>query len=280
MIKKTAIVALILLLVGIVGSVFTFQSINKSEDVTEEKVIDGDFKQIKIITDEAKVEVLPTSDTEARVELSGKSSNYRLASGVEESTLKVDVGYKQKKLFNFDFTSSLLSLKVYVPKKVYDSIQIESDNERVKVDRLQAKQIHAKTDNGSIKLNDLESSKVTAEADNGTIDLNSVVADTVMTEVDNGKIILDQVDGKLSGKTNNGSISLITQNLDRPIDFETDNGKVKIQTEKEPTNVILDVKLDNGKADILGKTNWDTVIGDGKHLIKLTAKNGTITVTK
>lgn len=280
MIKKIAIVALILLLVGIVGSIFTFKSINKSEDVTEEKVINDNFNEIKIKSNEASVEVFSTSDKKAKVELSGKSSDYRLSADVEGSTLKVDVDYKPKKLFNFDFTSALLDLKVYVPEKVYDSLLIESDNGRVQIDGLQARDVHVKTDNGRIKLNDIESSKVTASADNGMINLKDIVASTVNTSADNGKITLDDVAGKLSGKTNNGSISLVTHDLDRAIDFETDNGKIKIQTEKGPTNAILDAKVDNGKVTIFGESNWDTVIGNGKNLIKLTAKNGTITVIK
>lgn len=281
MIKKISIVALILLLVGIVGSIFTFKSINTAKDVTEEKVeIQDAFDEIEISSNEARVEVLPTSDSKATIELTGKHSNYRLSADVEASTLKVDVGYRQNKLFNFDFTSALLTLKVYVPEKLYQSLQIESGNGRVQVDDLQAKNVYVKTDNGHIKLNNLESSKVTAEADNGTIDLKNVASSAVNTRADNGKIHLDNVEGNLSGKTNNGSISLVTHDLDRAIDFETDNGKIKIQTEKDPTNVIFDIKLDNGKADIFGKTNWDTVIGDGEHLIKLTAGNGKITVTK
>lgn len=280
MIKKIAVVALILLLVGIVGGAFTFKSVNEAKDITEEKVVSDDFDEIEITSDEASVEILPTSDSEGSVVLSGKSSNYRLSVGVEGSTLKVDVAYRQNKLFTFDFASVLLDLKVYVPEKVYDSLQIGSDNGHVQVDDLQVKDAYVKTDNGRIKLNNLESSKVTAEADNGTIDLKNVAAANVTVKADNGKIILDEVEGKLSGKTNNGSISLITSYLDRPIDFETDNGKIKIQTEKDPTNVIFDIKLDNGKADIFGKTNWDTVVGDGEHLIKLIAKNGKITVTK
>lgn len=280
MVKKIAIVASLLLIVGIVGSFFTFQSMGKTEAVTEKKVINDDFSQMEITTDDAQVKVLPTSNAEAKVELSGKNENYHLSTGVERSTLKIDVNHRQRKLFNFDFTSLHLTLKMYVPEKVYGSLQIESDNGRVTVDHLQAKEIYAKTDNGSIKLKDMESSKVTAKADNGTINLNNVVADMVTTKADNGKIILDHVDGKLSSHTNNGSISLITRSLDRPIDFETDNGKIKIQTEKEPTNAIFDINVDNGKVTIFGESNWDTVIGNGDYLIKLTTKNGKITVTK
>ena len=280
MIKKIAVVASILLLTGIVGSVFTFKSIYEAEDVTEEKVLHDDFNDIEVTTDNTKVEFLPSSDSEARVELSGKDSNYHLLADVEESTLKVDVVYKQRKLYNFDFTLGQSALKIYVPEKKYDSLQTSSDNGQIRVGDLQAKNIHLTTDNGRIQLNNIQSDEITTEADNGAIDLKAVAAADVKMKADNGKITLDDVEGKLSGKTNNGSISLITSYLDRPIDFETNNGKITIQTEAEPTNVIFDVKVNNGKIDIFGKKNWDTVVGDGEHLIKLTAENGMITVAK
>lgn len=278
MIKKTAVVASILLLIGIVGSVFTFKSAHEAEDVTEEKVLHEDFNDIEVTTDNTKVEIFSTNDSEARIELSGKDANYHLLADVEESTLKVDVVYKQRKLYNFDFTLGQSALKIYVPEKEYNSLQVESDNGQIRANDLQAKNIHLTTDNGRIQLNDIQSEAVIAEADNGAIDLKSVTAADVKVKADNGKILLDGVEGKLSGKTNNGSISLITSYLDRPLDFETDNGKITIQTEKEPTNVIYDVKVDNGKVNIFGQKSWDTVVGDGEHLIKLTAENGMITV--
>ncbi|HLR40510.1 MAG TPA: DUF4097 family beta strand repeat-containing protein [Virgibacillus sp.] len=280
MIRKTTTLAIVLLIVGVAGSIFTFKAANKTEDVTEEKVINDDFNNIEVTANEAEVEILPTSDSQAKVELSGKNSNYRLSTGVEGSTLKVDVAYKQKKLFNFDFTLASLSLKVYLPEKEYNSLQIESGNGRVRVDDLQAKVIHVKTDNGQIKLNHIGSSEVTAEADNGTIDMENVTATNVKVKADNGKIKLKDVEGNLSGTTNNGSISLVTRDLHRSIDFETDNGRINIQTEKKPTNAIIDAKVDNGKVTVFGESNWDTVIGEGENLIKLTTKNGTITVIK
>src|SRR5699024_9152573 len=94
----------------------------------------------------------------------------------------------------------------------------------------------------------------------------------------NGKIKLADVDGQLVGRTNNGSISLIAQEIDRPIDFATDNGKILIQTEHEPTNAILDIKIDNGKVDYFGEFTWDNDNGDVEDDINLETKNIIITL--
>ena len=118
------------------------------------------------------------------------------------------------------------------------------------------------------------------ETDNGNIELNNIEADSTNVQSDNGRIMLDQVKGKIIGKTDNGRISLVTDNLDRSIDLTTDNGRIEITSTSKPTNVTIDVKTDNGKIDVFGVKNEYTVFGKGEHLIKLKTDNGGITVTK
>lgn len=278
MFKRIIAIATLLLVVGIIGSIFTYKSVSKAEASIEEKIIQDEFDEIDIRVDEASVEVLPTEDSTAKIELTKKQSNYQLLADVEGSMLKVVVESKQKKLFNFGFTSPFLSLKVFVPEKDYVSLDVKSDNGHLQINALLVKDVEAETDNGRIKLSNMQSDKVIATANNGKIDLENVTAQLVNTKTNNGKIKLADVDGQLVGRTNNGSISLIAQEIDRPIDFATDNGKILIQTEHEPTNAILDIKIDNGKVDYFGESTWDTVIGDGEHVINLETKNGKITL--
>ena len=230
----------------------------KSEQVSEEKVINHDrYTNIDITTDNSQIELIPTNDATTKVELSGKAAKkdkYTFAADVEGNTLTIQLKERQKKLVHFDFFSTSYLLKVYVPEKLYDTVQLESDNGRVKVESLQAKDIDVETDNGRIELNNVQGTSVTTESHNGRIELKSVAASTVMVKADNGKIILDDVEANISGKTHNGSISLVTNQLDRHIDFESDNGSIKIETaEKEPTNASFDVKVDNGRVNIFGK---------------------------
>ncbi|WP_413377986.1 hypothetical protein [Alkalihalobacillus sp. 1P02AB] len=43
--------------------------------------------------------------------------------------------------------------------------------------------------------------------------------------------------------------------------METNNGRIHIKTEKEPTNATIDVKVDNGRIDVIGQsTNGDVCI--------------------
>lgn len=260
--KKISIIAFILILIGVIGSIFTINSISKSEDDIEKiEMNDETYQQIGISTNNANVEILPANDQTTIVEFSG-SEEYNLHADVKGDMLTVNAEERRSfNWFSFDFSFSTPTLKVYLPAKDYEHLKVESDNGRIIASDLQSKDISIETNNGRIEFGNIKSSRT-------------------MVETDNGRIHLENIEGEISGRTNNGRISLITKDLDRPIDLQSDNGRIEIQSEKEPTNAILDIKTDNGKITVFGDSNWDTVIGNGDHLIKLTTNNGGITIDK
>jgi len=261
--KLFIIVALVLLVVG--GITLMFNTGNDFENNAKKKVIDDQsFTSIEILTTNAAVEIVPTKDKVTTVSYSGKTkkrSKFIFEADVKENTLVVQFKEKRRNFFNFGFSSLNLKLIVKVPEKQYGRIQAESDNGRITVENIQTQEL-------------------SLETDNGTIELKMIDATAVNVKTDNGAIILDHVDGTIIGRTDNGRITLVTNNLDRPIELTTDNGKIEIQTEKEPTDATIDVKTDNGRIDVLGYENKHTKFGNGKHLIKLRTDNGGITITK
>jgi len=257
--KKTLVVGIILVVIVVVSlvSFLPFGSNGKAKelDITE------DFNQIEIKTENAEVEIVPSDRDTTIVELTGNKNNkYKLVANVEEDSLNIKVKDRLFSWFSINlFNWSPPSLKVYVPKKSYDSLNIVTDNGKVEAKELQANEVFAETDNGRITLKHIQSSAIT-------------------TEADNGKISLENVEGLISAKSNNGHISLITDSLDRSMQMETDNGSIDIQTQAEPTNVTFDLNVNNGKISVFGDSDYDTVIGKGDNLIKLTTDNGKITV--
>src|SRR5690625_177560 len=280
-IKFISLIAFILLVVGIIGSAFTFRSFYQADWIVKEDTIaGGSIEQLDIHTNNTKIEVLPTNDTDITAELSTKSKKYELITEVNDDTYFVQVKDKRRNFISLDFFSFGTGLTVYVPEKIYNSLQVVSDNGLISVGQIQANDLHVKADNGKIELKDIESTVMTGKASNWSITMKDINSSTVDVNKSNGKIRLDHVDGDVYGKTNNGEIEFITENLDRSIELETDNGKIDIQTKQEPTNVTFDVRVDNGKISILGSSNWDTIIGNGENLIKLKTNNGSINVTK
>lgn len=302
--KNLSILGAFLLIVGIIGALFTYNAAHEKESISEKKVIeDKSFESIDIQTDNATVEIISTEDDISKVELTGKqskSSKNKFTVDVVNGELTIKLKDQHWKFFSFDFFSPSLLLKVYVPEKQYNSLKISSDNGKINMDHLNAKEIHVSSSNGQLEMNDLSGLKLVGEVDNGeinaenlqiddevniksnngTIELKHVAASLINTETDNGKIMLDQVDGEIVGKTNNGRILLSINDLDRPIKLKSDNGSIKIVAEKEPVNARFEVKVDNGKINLFDKYDGSAVIGNGDNLIKLTTNNGEITVTK
>ncbi|MCZ2258142.1 DUF4097 family beta strand repeat-containing protein [Sporosarcina sp. G11-34] len=263
--KRIVLIIGCILFIGATGILFMFKSSNGFVGDSNEKVIeDRTFSNIEVLADNAAVEIVPGNDSATTVNYSGQSkrkSKTIFKADVKGDTLVVQLKEKRRGFFHFGMPSFDLQLTVTIPEKQYDKIQAESDNGHIKVENIHTNALILETDNGSIRLKNIEATSVDVKSDNG-------------------KIILDQVDGTIQGKTDNGAISLTTNNLDRPIQLKTDNGRIEIQTEKEPENATIDAKTDIGKIEIFGHETKQTTFGKGEHLIKLRTDNGGITVTK
>jgi len=261
--KGIMFIALGLVIIGVVGSLLTFRFMNPSETISKEKVIKEEFSKVKVISSNARVEILPTTDKAAKIELSGKkakNTNVIFNTNVEGKTLKVELKDKQFNFFNFDFIDRSLHLKVFLPEKQYESINTVNNN-------------------GKVYLEGITSTDVFASTDNGMMELKNIKGKKVHVKTNNGRVSLYNVEGQLKGETDNGKISVVTKDMDRPIDLTSNNGRIDVQTEKEPTNVRFDVHVDNGRINIFNKYKDNAVIGNGDHVIHLTTDNGSINVT-
>ncbi|UNJ93990.1 DUF4097 domain-containing protein [Bacillus mycoides] len=302
--KKLSIIAGIIFIIGIVGSLFTYRSI-ATVPISEEKVINNNnVSSVIIDTNNVRVNINPTTESNMKVTLDGEVNpniERTLATDEKDSTLLISYKEKQQSWFNFNISEVLvpLTLNVYLPEKQYDSLKISNNNGyvsakqqntthfdintsngRVELREINSQKINAETNNGSMDFKDITAQKINAETNNGSMDFKDITAQNIHVKSNNGRIMLDHVEGELEGQSKNGSLSLKTNELDRNLNFTTHNGKINIETEKEPTNVQFNVSVDNGKANILNKYNGNAVIGKGENQIKLNTHNGSISVKK
>lgn len=281
MIKKITIFAALLIVVGVIGSIFTLKPTLKSKAISEEKIIDEKFTRLNVITDNSIIEVLPTKESKAKIELNGKTqgnANYDISTEVNDSTLTVIVKNKKRSLINF--YTSMLTLKVSIPEQLYESMYVEGGNGRISVKNLEANDIHMKTDNGKIDLNNMNGTTIKTEADNGTISIQDAKASSITATTDNGKIILNNAIANIEGKANNGAITIENPQIDYPINLETDNGKILIRTDEEPKNASIHVDVDNGHVEIFNTSNRNVTFGNGKNIISLKTDNGSVIIER
>ncbi|WP_017550293.1 DUF4097 family beta strand repeat-containing protein [Heyndrickxia coagulans] len=280
-IKKMSLVALVLLLVGIVGSLLTFRPVFRQEAKLEEKVIHEKFSRIQIATDNTAIEILPATGSAAKITVSGraeKGSAYHLSTDVKNAVLSINVKYKQRNFVNFFPSSS--SLKVYVPKKWYESLQINSNDGRVRAGDFRAREMRIHVRDGKIELNRINADTITTEASDGSSILENVKASLVKVKSDDGKIVLKHLDSRVSGKTTDGSILFITRHLNHPVELRAIDGNIKIQTEKKPDNATISASTVDGKVNVFGSSNRNMTFGRGKSMIQLFTADGSVTVEK
>lgn len=271
-----------------------------SNPTSEVKVItiqDNSFTKVDIEVQHGSLTVLPSDSTETRIELTGTKEKLELTAEVLGDTLRIKLKNKTNWLFLFNFNTKGVALNVFIPKKLYQSISMKSDNGRINAEKLIGKQIECRTDNGRIELVELAATSIEAETDNGRIEISKVQtdrlkaktdngrvtmrlveADSIYAESDNGRIEFDQVDGELTAITDNGRIVLAGEHLDRNIDFQTDNGSIEITTANKASNATILAKTGHGRIDIYGERNSRSRFGTELHQIRLKSDNGRITV--
>lgn len=260
-IKLWITIATLLLLVGIVGSVYTFPTIikNNAVSIKDEFHTSVEMNNINVKTTNSKVQFKPTTEDTLKVTLESSNSNEELTTLVEDSTLTINVKNKSWHFFSMEFFSDIPILIIHLPEHEYESIKIKSDN-------------------GTIVMADIAVEKLNAKTSNGTIELSEIDANITDFKTSNGKVILTNIKGDISGKTSNGSITYNAENILQAIDLHTSNGKIKINTETELTNNTLDLRTDFGKIRVFDSPDWDTNFGNGDYLIKLRTDNGGITI--
>ncbi|MCZ8532538.1 DUF4097 family beta strand repeat-containing protein [Psychrobacillus psychrodurans] len=260
-IKKIGIIAIIVVVLGAainVGMNIAGGFIKNTEKIE----LAEEFSRIDIAGDNTAIEVVRTSASNGKVEfISKKNSSNKLNAYVEGDTLHVKMKKKLFNVFDFGFNFSGNKIIVSVPDEKYDELTTQTSNGQIFVQELQFENIEIESNNGKIVLEDLESKMVNVKTNNGKIDLH-------------------HVNGDIQAESDNGQISMVTDNLDRSITLETNNGLVDIRTTSEPKNATIQAEIDNGRIDIFGSSNEKTVFGNGENMISINTDNGIISLKK
>lgn len=298
-VKKLAALGIVLFVIGIAGAIYMKDSalttVNETKDIKQET-----FNNINVTTDNAHVEIMATKENTSKVRLEGKQPAYNkheFSVEVQRETLNINLKDKNMKLINIDFFQKPLHLYVYVPEKQYKRLSVDSKNGKISVTKLKASNAQISSDNGHMTLDQLKGSKLVTEinngrtrandihvkdvwmdSDNGYIELKHAETSRTNVESNNGRIRLKDVTGEITGKTDNGRISMDINQIDRPMDLVSHNGNINITTKSKPKNALFDTEVHNGSATIYGKQKNTQIFGDGKNIIKLSTHNGKITV--
>lgn len=275
--KKLTMIAIILIIVGVVGSLATTNTIKKPETVIE-NIENDTFTKIIISSDNAIINVLPTEEAKAKVEVTGLNLKKNFKTHIEDETLIVKYKEKGIKLFNFSFGFKKRELTLYLPEKEYQSIIATSNNGKITLKNILAEETKVSTNNGQITADQIVANHAEMSTDNGKIDVQNLELATASLSTSNGKIVLTNVTGEVSAKTDNGGINYQAATLEYPLDLKTDNGRIEIATDQLPTNARIEAQTDNGSITLFGEKTAHQTYGAGENEVRLKTDNGKIIV--
>ncbi|NBJ67935.1 MULTISPECIES: DUF4097 family beta strand repeat-containing protein [Clostridia] len=261
--KKWSLIAIIFITIGGVGCLFTFKSLARQEVAVTKEVSADEVTNLEFELVNEEVTIVPTEKSDITIELKGRSNRPdKEILDIEQQDETLIVRKKPEKFrLHFFNRGDSLTLIVRLPQKEFASMEVDSKNGGIYGEQFSVKTMHA-------------------SAANGKIELDQVKTTTTEVNTHNGGLELNHVEGRLIGKTSNGSIVLKTDELNQSMDLNTKNGSIDINANKEPTNVTYDLRTDNGGIEVFGNDDWDTVVGDGTHIIKAVTANGSIAITK
>lgn len=262
------------------------------------EIPDGQYSVAQVMTETGAVRAIPSTDRITRIELIGNRKDLKFDAEIKNGRLSITLVGRRSIRTWFSFGSSpLFRMVIHLPKKLYDSLVIRTENGSISAERQLAKQfaahsdngritiresafrsVEVKTDNGRIEMNKTESDTLRCVTDNGRIQLSHVRSAQIWAETDNGRITMDNVEGEISGRTDNGRIELSVEQITYPIDLKTDNGSVTVATMVKPSDASIRARSDNGHVEIFGERKKEAFYGDGRIPVKLESDNGKILV--
>lgn len=267
MLKKLVITALLLILIGVGGSIAFYNSSNNTTTINETQSIDySTIDALQLDTISTDVEIIASKEQqEATIELIGKvkeANAPKLAVEVKGSRLVIDIQEtRENKWFNLspNFAPETLLLKLHVPEKLVHTIEFKGISADVYLENIHSNSLKLATTSGDIDGENLQFQ---------TADIQTV----------SGDLELEKLLGEASITTESGDIYLTMADLIHPIEITSTSGDVELITSNEPTDVNFQVKSVSGDINLLGKYNESAVVGKGTTLVDIQTTSGDISV--
>ena len=266
MIKKLSFLASLLLIIGVIGSIATFSSVNNEIITSNETqhILNDKITSIQIDVESTDVEFIPVQRMDkARIELvseNGETLKEHFAVEDEGETLLISQQSKNEKWFNFNPFMQSRTLKIYAPEKMYNTLNINGVSTDIFLQNVEAKSMNISTVSG-----DIEGENINAEGS---------VIETV-----SGDIQLENIQGEMKTVTASGDVFMSMTEISESVNVKTTSGDIDITSIKEPSDVTFDVSTSAGDINLFDKYNSDAKIGKGTIIIQLETSSGDITAT-
>jgi lia operon protein LiaG len=290
--KKVVLGALVLLIIGLVGTVATASfsdalSFNTVE-VFEEKSVRGDsINTIDVNLSSTDVQFEPTNGDDIIVELNGRVSKkikdqFKLKVNEKGDRLEVSLE-KLDVMFYVGVTRIDLDLTLKLPEKIYDSIVIDASSADIEMRDLKLVEVKTNVSSGDVTFENLTTEQIELETSSGDVKLINSSADLFNLTASSGDIFMEELKGDITVVTNSGDISLKNNEVVGNMDFTATSGDVSVRFKNKPTSFSLDFKGTSGDGIVslegfnYSEKSEDRIIGkigNASHELKVRTTSG------
>lgn len=299
MVKKLAVAAIILLVIGITGAIFTFKSyffVQKQEEYRQIEA--NDIEHIQINSNVANMHILPSNSQ--KVEVSWSNPNKKrnqLDVKISEKNGTLDIQAKLKHRFRFlQLGPSTIDVDIKLPNKVFQSLEAKNNVGAIKIEDIAAddmivsndtgsiglkditgKQLQVKNNVGAIKIENIATEDITVSNDTGKTVLKDIAGKQLQVKTKIGKIDLTDTVGKLQASSDTGAISISTKKIEHDMHLETEIGSITIAVPTIPSDVSFDLHSEIGSVKAFG-AKGSHIVPNAQTVVKATSSVGSIQV--
>ncbi|PWK15787.1 DUF4097 family beta strand repeat-containing protein [Tumebacillus permanentifrigoris] len=246
-----AVLALAATMVGCSSTALT----GKESSLDLEKSFDGkDVTSLQIQSSAAEIHLIPIDGDKIQVSLKGtlgekdieKEKDTMLNATLSGSQLTI-IAKKPSQFLNLG--TGKLQLDVQVPKKVYNSIKLESSSGDITVDPFEAKQFTIDVQSGNTKVAGFKGDEFIASAQSGNMKF-------------------DKMSGHVNVTVQSGDVSLSMAEMLKDVSVETHSGDTRVFL-PETSAVRVDVEAKSADSLKLGLP-LTTQTNDKQHIVGMT----------
>ena len=254
-------------LVLVVGITFSSLNITNTIEINEYEIKDN-FKDIKIITDTANIEFVPSSNSNSLV-VCNEQRNVNHSVKVEDNILLIEVNDTRKWYEHIGMNFNTPKITIYLPENDYDQLLIESSTGDINIpNNFKFKSIDILEDTGNIRNYASVYENIKIKTSTGNIHIENIIANMIDLSTSTGKVDVIDVNCSDNIKINvsTGKTNIVNTNCKNLVSKgSTGNISLKnvIATEKLSIERSTgDVKFkDSDASDIFVKTDTGNVTG-------------------
>lgn len=273
--KKFVAIALIMLGVGIVGALISFDWKNMNTFGTEPLLIEktipaASIKSININSSSVSTDVIRGTTNDIKVSIEGRASKkylerFKLETKVDGDTVNIEGTFTEG--FNFGINIVDVDMVVELPARLWDAVDIKSKSGNIEVESLQANLVTIKNSSGNVDADEVQAESVTIESGSGNVDTEQVQASSITIGNSSGNVKANDVSAKtISLQSKSGNV-------------KAENYKAEQMTAKTSSG---NINLDDGTGIVNGESSSGNIRIEAEELlhdVKLETKSGEVSIS-